>query len=48
MKGRIVGEDEFFVILKRDDGEFRIAKKVIVKIETLNENWREEADVDKQ
>ena len=36
LRGVLDGEDEFFVIIKRRDGTFRIAKKTILKIEELS------------
>lgn len=39
LKGQIVNEDDFFITLHRNDGTFRIAKKTILKIEELNEEW---------
>jgi hypothetical protein len=36
LMGEIENEDDFFVYLKRRDGNFRIAKKYIIKIEDLN------------
>jgi len=33
LRGIIIREDPFFVYLKRNDGEFRIGKPFIIKIE---------------
>ncbi len=33
VRGRLVGEDERFLTLRRRDGELRIAKDIVLKIE---------------
>ncbi len=35
VRGRLVGEDERFLILQRRDGELRIAKDIVLKIEEV-------------
>ncbi len=35
VRGRLVGEDERFLILRRRDGELRIAKDIVLKIEEV-------------
>jgi hypothetical protein len=35
LRGTILNEDEFFINLQRNDGNFRIGKKFIVKIEAI-------------
>ena len=35
IRGVLVGEDEHFVILRRRDGELRIAKDIILKVEEV-------------
>lgn len=37
LRGIIVGEDDFFLHLERNDGNYRIAKKVILRIENKRE-----------
>lgn len=34
IKGMITSEDDHFIVLSRRDGEVRIAKRYIIKIET--------------
>jgi hypothetical protein len=36
LRGEITEEDTLFITLKRKDGIFRIAKRMIIKIEQLN------------
>lgn len=36
LRGIIESEDEFFINLKRKDGVFRIAKRMIIRIEQIN------------
>lgn len=36
LRGVIEREDEFFIYLRRNDGEFRIGKPFIIKIEEGN------------
>ena len=35
LRGTISNEDEFFINLHRKDGDFRIGKKFIIKIEAI-------------
>ncbi len=35
VRGRLVGEDERFLILRRQDGELRVAKDIVLKIEEV-------------
>jgi len=35
LRGTIINEDDYFITIKRRDGEVRIAKSVIMRIE----NW---------
>jgi len=38
LRGKITGEDDLFVFLERRDGNHRISKKTIIKIEEGNGN----------
>ncbi len=35
VRGRLVGEDEFFFILMRRDGQLRISKSITLKLEEV-------------
>lgn len=35
LRGTILNEDEFFINLQRKDGNFRIGKKFIIKVEAI-------------
>ena len=36
LRGIVIDDDPFFITLKRDDGERKIGKQFIVKIEEVN------------
>ena len=36
LRGQITKEDEFFIYLQRNDGNHRIGKQFIIKIEEIN------------
>jgi RNase P/RNase MRP subunit p29 len=38
IRGEIIKEDDNFITIRRDDGEFVISKKVITRIEKLNDS----------
>lgn len=38
LRGSIIKEDDFFVWIQRHDGIKRLAKRLIVKIEEINDN----------
>jgi hypothetical protein len=46
IRGEIIKEDDEFITIKRFDGEFTFAKKVITRIEKLNKDNDMSSDSD--